>query len=262
MSKLVFLGVVIIWFVAFGFFTTIYPYYQRSNVKYLVYALILLPSLFFVVMAVCDISVFSFSKKYYFLFTIFIFNLFMFIPFLFLTDLFTGIHDSVQKSPSIIHPEDLFYLIPPVGLDDIPDTGGPLITKDFKGLNLEFKQQFSSIKDNKIMFRGVYRTYVSCGSQLEIWKTFPSNFLFQLKNLNSKITYSTPSGIKNRSYDQKTLQNFGNMPCDQNLRGYFAINLYEILEDQSIPNGHYEVTVIDQLSDEVITKNMLIEIPK
>ncbi|MBT4762420.1 MAG: hypothetical protein HOO06_12030 [Bdellovibrionaceae bacterium] len=259
-SKLILLAIMIIWLFVFGFFTVISPFYQKNNFKYLIYTILFVPTIYFFGAAYIDVHVFKFSKSIYFLLAIFIVNIFMFIPFLFLTDLFKGIHNSVTKSPSIINPEDNFWLVPPAGLDDIPDPGGPKISKEFEGLKIEFYPQLTSLNQNKIMFRGVSRIYVKCGSQLELWGSFPNSFIFELKNNNTEIIYKTHNKVKNRSYAQETLEQFGKMPCDQHLRGYFALNIFENLEDQSIPAGPYEVSVVDGWSRATLLEGINIEL--
>lgn len=135
---------------------------------------------------------------------------------------------------------------------DLFDSAERYFSDDKSSVNkqgLEFTDDFDGIKivasvevpdsDKKIHIRGMYRTYVKCGSQRAIWQGFSSHFNYVVKDMATEEVYTTqfsPLSISHApmplGHDGKPMpDSYSQMPCDQFDKRYFEVELYNKIND-------------------------------
>ncbi len=129
--------------------------------------------------------------------------------------------------------------------------GGEMNTK-----GLEFEENFDGLKiaatvdeHNDIIVRGVFRTFVRCGSQRAIWQGFSSHLTYFAKDLETETQYETrfaPLSISHLPSPPgpdglPTPDSYAQMPCDQFDLQYFEISLYEKMPELPRNVGKLEI---------------------
>ena len=123
------------------------------------------------------------------------------------------------------------------------DNKGPITEDDFTGLEIMLLQNKVALKDKMLMVRGIYRTFVNCGSQLSTWHLFPGEVLFTLENIsNGKLYQSDDLSTMNVSYAGDTIDNYSNEPCDQFVREYFEMNLFKSVHGIPLEPAKYRLS--------------------
>lgn len=135
---------------------------------------------------------------------------------------------------------------------DVFDSTESYFTADENSVNkdgLEFSENFDGIKiaasvkasvnNKKIYIRGVYRTFVKCGSQRATWQGFSSHFNYVAKDLATEKVYETQFSPLSISHAPMPLgpdgipmpDSYSQMPCDQFDQSYFEVELYNEIND-------------------------------
>ena len=131
--------------------------------------------------------------------------------------------------------------IPVIQEVDSADPDGPKIADDFMGIKIVGREDKSSVENKELIIRGVFRTYVKCGSQYATWYQFPETVQFTLKNLDTNEEHTSRNTELSISPDQRTIERYSSMPCDQIHRRYFEQNIFDYFTKYIPTAGSYEI---------------------
>ena len=134
---------------------------------------------------------------------------------------------------------------------------------DFDGIKIVVSVE-SSAADKRILIRGLYRTFVKCGSQRAIWQGFSSHFNYVARDLATGKVYETqfaplsishapmPSGPDGTPMPDS----YSQMPCEQFDMQYFEVELYSQIKElpRDIDTLEVFVMIYNLESNRVIVK--------
>lgn len=149
-----------------------------------------------------------------------------------------------QSSDPVVYPDfykDSFFTPEEYKADNAAVLRSLSVAEDFQGLKMYAPAEVG-IPEPSLYLAGVFQVFVNCGCQLGTWARFPRDIVLHVLDLDKGIEYqSTDFSEMNVSYDNWTYERYDQMPCDQLVKKYFTLDLYQHVHGLPFGNTTYQI---------------------